>query len=490
MTVSFRHISLRVRLRLLALAAILLLFALLAFLPPDGLERAEWALFVGRFHLLVVHFPIALILLVPVLELAGRSRHLPDAGPWVDFILGLATFSAIVASILGWYLARSDGSSGDLVTQHMWGGVALTAACWLCWILHGRFSGERMDLVYALALVVAVGLVSWTGYRGGQLSQGENHLTEYMPAGLGRLLGVSAHDTVEPNSSNGGPATFYGARIQPLFTARCVSCHGRSKRKGKLRLDSFDQLMHGGKHGLVIKAGDAKGSELFHRITLPRTDDDFMPAENKRPLSPDEVKLIELWISAGASGTQAADAIKGLPTELSSAPVAEVTFEEIDPAAVQKQRAALAPTVAQLQKQFPDTLDYESRGSADLVVNMSLRGSKFGDEDLAALRSLASQIVVADFSNTAITNRSAAVIAAMKRLRVLRLAHTKITDATVLALGGLDQLESVSVFGTTVTPAALSILGQIPKLQHIYVGETKITADASIPDTAKSKVVF
>ncbi len=73
--------------------------------------------------------------------------------------------------------------------------------------------------------------------------------------------------------------------------------------------------MHGGKHGPVIKAGDVKGSELFRRITLPRTDDDFMPAENKRPLSPDEVKLIGLWISTGASGTQAADAIKGLPTE-------------------------------------------------------------------------------------------------------------------------------------------------------------------------------
>ncbi len=78
----------------------------------------------------------------------------------------------------------------------------------------------------------------------------------------------------------------------------------------------------------------------------------------------------------------------------------------------------------------------------------------------------------------------------MKHLRVLRLAHTKITDATVLALAGLNQLESVSVFGTAVTPAALSILAQIPKLQHIYVGETKITVDASIPDTAKSKVVF
>ena len=124
----------------------------------------------------------------------------------------------------------------------------------------------------------------------------------------------------------------------------------------------------------MIKAGDAKGSELFHRITLPRTDDDFMPAENKRPLSPSEVKLIELWISAGASGTQAADAIKDLPMDSSSTAVAEVSIEEIDPAVVARQRAALAPTVAQLQKQFPDMLQYESRGSANLVVDMSLAG--------------------------------------------------------------------------------------------------------------------
>jgi hypothetical protein len=176
--------------------------------------------------------------------------------------------------------------------------------------------------------------------------------------------------------------------------------------------------------------------------------------------------------------------------ESSSTEVAEVSIEEIDPAVVAKQRATLATTVAQLQKQFPDALQYESRGSAGLVVNMSLLGSKFGDGDLAALRPLVSQIVVADFSNTSITDHSANVIAEMKHLRVLRLAHTKITDATLQALGGLDQLESVSVFGTAVTPAALPIVGQMPRLRHVYVGETKIATDASIPEPAKSKVVF
>ncbi len=119
----------------------------LTFLPPDGLERAQWAQFIGRFHPLVIHFPVALILLVPALELAGRSRYFPDLGRSVDFVLALAVLSAIVASALGWCLARSGGYSGPLVTQHMWGGVSLTAACCLCWVLRGRVRGERVDLI-------------------------------------------------------------------------------------------------------------------------------------------------------------------------------------------------------------------------------------------------------------------------------------------------------------------------------------------------------
>ena len=81
-------------------------------------------------------------------------------------------------------------------------------------------------------------------------------------------------------------------------------------------------------------------------------------------------------------------------------------------------------------------MDYESRESANLVIDVSALGAKFGDDDLAAIKPLTEQIVIADFSGTAITDRSAASIAAMKRLRVLRLMHTGITDVTVRASAG------------------------------------------------------
>jgi hypothetical protein len=169
---------------------------------------------------------------------------------------------------------------------------------------------------------------------------------------------------------------------------------------------------------------------------------------------------------------------------------AEVKFPDIDPAEVAKERAGGASALAVLQRRFPGILEYESRNSADLELNASLMADKFGDNELTALAPLASQIVVADFSRTAITDHSAAAIGGMKRLRVLRLMHTHIGDDTLKSLEGMDQLESLSVFGTAVTPASLPVVEQLPHLKHFYAGQTAIKAGSSIPVGLKEKVSF
>jgi uncharacterized membrane protein len=488
MTLWGHGVSRPFRLGLLTLAPILIVAVLVTFFPPDGSDRSEWAQFIGRFHPLTVHFPIALILLVPILELAGLNQRFSYLRLSADFVLGLATLGATVAATLGWCLARSGGYSGSQLTQHMWGGISLAALCWLCWMLRARGDEQRGRPIYGVALAVAVCLVAWTGYRGGQLSLGEDHLTEHMPDGLRHALGLPSGAA---SLASAGPNTFYGSRVEPIFEARCVTCHGPSKHKANLRLDSYGELMRGGKDGPVILAANLKGSDLFRRITLPPGHDDFMPKQGNRPLSSDQVKVIELWIGAGASGTLPADAIKDAPAGSTSPPtVSEVTFEDMDLAAVTKLRSGNAAVVAQFQKQFPNILAYESRGSANLNLNASLLGGKFGDADLSALAPLAEQITVADFSRTAITDRSATAIAAMKRLRVLRLMHTGITDTTVQALGSLDQLEALNVFDTRVTPAALPAIEKLPRLAHCYAGQTAIPAGIALPETLAGKLVF
>jgi hypothetical protein len=213
--------------------------------------------------------------------------------------------------------------------------------------------------------------------------------------------------------------------------------------------------------------------------------------KGKMALSSDEVKLIELWIGAGASNTLAKDSIKNAPGEF-SAPnaVSEMIFPETDPAAVRTMRSAIAPEVTKLQKRFPNTLDYESRSSADLRLNASILGTKFDDNDLADFGAVAERITIGDFSRTSITDRSAFTIAAMKRLRVLRLTNTAITDATLQRLSALDQLESLNLFGTQVTSAVLPAISKLPKLAHLYAGQTSISQGSVVSEGLSGKVVF
>src|SRR5215470_11634583 len=166
-----------------------------------------------------------------------------------------------------------------------------------------------------------------------------------------------------------GPSTFYDVRIEPLFEGHCVTCHGQNKHKAGLRLDSYSLVMRGGKHGPVIKPGDLKGSELYRRINLPQSDDDFMPADNKKPLSASEVKLIQTWIAEGASHTLRAEVLAALPGNASTeTTVAEVTFPAADPADVARERAAVASILGRVQLRLPNIVEYESRTSADLVI--------------------------------------------------------------------------------------------------------------------------
>lgn len=249
------------------------------------------------------------------------------------------------------------------------------------------------------------------------------------------------------------PGSFYVTRIEPLFETRCISCHGNTRAKGQLRLDSFAAAILGGKDGAVAVPGDPRASEIFHRITLPASDDKAMPPSGKPPLTADEVTVIRLWIVAGASGELRT--IKGAPK-----PVLEVKIPEYDPAMVRKQRAPLAASVTQLQARFPGVIIYESRNSADLEVDASLKGGAFGDADLAALIPLKARITRADFSGTSITDASAPLLAAMAALTKLRLARTQVTNKTVASLAGLKALKSVSLVDTKVSDAALAPLRQ------------------------------
>jgi len=193
-------------------------------LPPDGKEHGNLGQFLGRFHPLLVHGPVALLALVPLLELAGlspRRAHLRAAAGW---ILAAAALAAFAAAFDGWLLAWSGGYRGRDVTRHMWAGVWLAAACALAARARASASGGRgIPGAYPALLAVAVGLMAWTGHGGGAISHGDGFLSDKMPARLRAWFGLPAR---VPRAA---PAALPAAPAVPA-AARAASAAGPSSQ--------------------------------------------------------------------------------------------------------------------------------------------------------------------------------------------------------------------------------------------------------------------
>jgi mono/diheme cytochrome c family protein len=99
------------------------------------------------------------------------------------------------------------------------------------------------------------------------------------------------------------PTSDYAA-VEAIFTENCLDCHGSTEPEGKLIMESFDQLIQGGKSGPVIVAGKSEESLLVKMIE-GRVEKDgktlIMPPRKKREkLKPEQIELIKAWIDAGA----------------------------------------------------------------------------------------------------------------------------------------------------------------------------------------------
>ncbi len=284
---------------------------LLRQVPPDGREHGNLAQFVGRFHLILLHGPLVVLALVPVLELMGRRPRWAQLAPVAGGLLSLAAFLAFATALDGWLLAWSGGYRGHDVTNHMWSGLWLAGLCGAAALAR---CGALPRASYPAFLAAAVALMVWTAHTGGSISHGDGFLTDKMPGRLRALLGMPASAPAPaqaapeaakavhagPGSAEPANPAYYAVHIAPVLARSCVSCHRPAKHKGGLTMDTYEHLMHGGDDGPALVPGNAKASEILRRVRLPASDDDSMPSDGDKPLTPEEILMIEHWISAGA----------------------------------------------------------------------------------------------------------------------------------------------------------------------------------------------
>lgn len=274
---------------------------------------------------------------------------------------------------------------------------------------------------------------------------------------------VAAPDLVAPPPA----ATVFATHLQPFFEDYCVQCHGPEKTKGKLRLDSFENLKKGGEGGSAFQAGDSAHSPLVERLSLPAEDEDHMPPAEKPQPEPDLIKLVAWWIDQGAN-PEARTADLKIPADLTRlfAP-----REILRPRSRPDVEAALTTGVAPAKF----TVSFVALDTAGLRVS----SSRAGDEDVERLLALRENITDLDLARAPVTDRALAAIGRMTNLQSLRLDGTAITDAGVSLLAPLQQLQYLNLNRTSLTDRALESLRRIKALRKIYLADTAVTAEAA-----------
>src|SRR5262249_20649127 len=92
---------------------------------------------------------------------------------------------------------------------------------------------------------------------------------------------------------------FFEKRVRPVLAENCYTCHGPTRQRNGLRLDSLDAIRKGGDRGPAILAGDPEKSLLIRAIRY--TDEDLqMPPKSRLPQ--EQIRDLTTWVKMGAPG--------------------------------------------------------------------------------------------------------------------------------------------------------------------------------------------
>ena len=275
-------------------------------------------------------------------------------------------------------------------------------------------------------------------------------------------LTLTASVLVAANSTAAEAKVDFAKDIQPILQNTCLKCHGPEKQKGKLRLDTREAALKGGKGGPSIVVGDPAKSDLIHRVTLPKSDDDFMPSEGE-PLTKEQIALLTAWIKEGAVWPETAPA-KTASAPKPAGPTLPADFKPSS--AEQKAIAALAQKGIEVRP-IAANLNWRE-------ANFRLLGTNITDATLAPVKDIIG-LVDLNLANTRVTDAGLANLKPLVNLQRLHLELTGITDAGLNQIKDLPNFVYLNLYGTKVTDAGLEKLKGMKYLRSLYLWQTKTT---------------
>ena len=276
-------------------------------LPPT---ESMWMLF-GRLHILVVHFPIALLTVAALIEVLGILRRSQEVATGAPILLVLGALGALASVVKGWVHAGYGTYTGDSATilgLHRWLGTAaaLLALAALVLFIRARAGDPKRLRTYRIATIAGAVLVGAAGHFGGSLTHGADFLNPWSYGAAPAPAGPGAAAIAFPADGK----VVFATHVKPILDRSCVECHCAKKKKAELRLDTRELALEGGKSGPALVPGKSEEGTILKRLR-GEGGQDWMPL-NKPPLTEDEIRILKVWIDAGAEWPEAPlEAAKG-----------------------------------------------------------------------------------------------------------------------------------------------------------------------------------
>lgn len=422
---------------------------------------------IARLHPLMVHLPIGILLVGCIIQLLAHKKRFSSLQPAVPFIIFLGMIFAVLSCITGYLLSQTGDYSEDLVTRHQWFGISLALTSIILFLIYRR-KGSNYRLILAVTITLVL-LIFITGHLGGSLTHGSTYLTD-------ALFQDEQQKEAIPPIADVPEAILYADVIQPLLAARCVTCHGPDKKKGKLRLDAPEFIMAGGEDGKAVVAGHHDEGELPRRILLPIENEDHMPPKEKIQLTSNEIELLKWWITNGANFHKK---IKDIPQDAKIKPVltalASGNSDDTESLTILPANPVPHADSSVLAKlKFAGVNPVPITTNSNYLSLSVISAVQPIDTIIHLLSGIKNQLLILNLGNSSLNDQHMSVIASLKNVRRLYLNNTLVTDKGIALLNNNDQLTYLNLVGTNVDGTGLEELKPLKNLKYVFLYKTKI----------------
>ncbi|MDW3648535.1 MAG: c-type cytochrome domain-containing protein [Bacteroidia bacterium] len=440
------------------------------------LLASDFGLFLGRFHPLIVHFPIGILLLAVFLKWRNSKSPSEGLSRAISYSFFWGAISAIFAAFFGWQLADGGGYNDDAIFWHRWTGVGLAVLASVLWWFHRPDKSLDKKILTGMSAAMVI-LLTVAGHLGGNITHGEGYLLAYAPAFL------KGGDVAEEENNRNLPlrpdsVMVYQHLVEPILEENCFSCHNESKTKGKLLMTTPETLAEGGSHGPIYIAGKSWESEMLRRVTLPNSSEKRMPPEGD-PLTFQEIKVIEWWINNGAKFDNSITS-QEVSEDMKSLLMAEYSLDTKPRPFVEliKVEPLDDAIIAEIEN---NGFKVSALAETNNLLSVSPKsGVELSPENIASLEKAQKHITWLNLAKMNISDEMLAAIGKLENLSRLRLEKNPITDEGVKALSGLKNLESLNLYATEVTDAGLEPIAALSSLKNLYLWQSKVSKEAAL----------